>query len=387
MSAVDSSSMAVAPAVPGSGLPASLVDVTPRWITAALRSQGLDVEVVDVACTPIAQGKGMLSDLGVCHLTYASSGTAIGPASLVVKLPAEHEANRAVAVGFHCYERETSYFRHVAGRVSAWLPAVYYSELDGPERFAILMEDLSDYRVGDQVEGCDSADAALAVRCAAGLHAPFWHDVDRPELEAFPYHSPSYFSEGLQQGAAAGWDNMLMRFGADLPGYIRESKDRYLAALPRMQQWITSEPLTLVHGDLRLDNVFFGVRPEHRPFVTCDFQGSVRGKAIHDVAYLLTQSVRTEERRAHERDLIALWQAALVEHGVPDYSFDQAWHDYQRAALYMWTYAVVNSGALDPVNDRGRAWMQQMVTRTAAVIDDLGLFELLSEFEGPAPSA
>jgi len=378
-------SRAVAPSRrPHAGLPDTLAQITPGWIAASLRSRGLDVDVAEVSCAPIAQGKGMLSELGVLTITYASG---IGPATLVVKLPAEHEANRAVAVAFHCYEREAGYFRDAAGRVADWLPTVYFSELDGPDRFAILMEDLSDYRVGDQVLGCDGEDAALALRSLAGIHAAFWNDIDRPELEVFPYHFPSYFSEGLYQGVAAGWDNMLSRFGADLPVYIRDSKDRYIAAVGKMQEWIASAPLTLVHGDFRLDNLFFGTSPEHRPFVACDLQGSVRGKGIHDVAYLLTQSLRTEERRAHERDLVRLWQMSLAEHGVGDYTFDDAWHDYERAALYMWTYAVVNSGALDPVNDRGRAWMQQMVTRTAATIDDLGLFELLSEFEDRPPLA
>jgi hypothetical protein len=67
---------------------------------------------------------------------------------------------------------------------------------------------------------------------------------------------------------------------------------------------------------------------------------------------------------------------------VPDYSADQAWQDYQRAALYLWTYVVVIAGSLDPTNERGRGWMREMVTRSAATILDLGLLDLLPEFGG-----
>jgi thiamine kinase-like enzyme len=148
-----------------------------------------------------------------------------------------------------------------------------------------------------------------------------------------------------------------------------------------MQQWIASPPLTVVHGDFRMDNLFFGTRPGDRAVAAVDWQGILRAKAVQDLAYLLSGSVPIEDRRTHERDLIARWHDTLVEGGVTDYSMDQAWEDYRRAVLYGWTIAVVIAGTLDPSNERGKAWMSEYVKRSVAAIEDHDLVPLLAEFE------
>jgi len=59
------------------------------------------------------------------------------------------------------------------------------------------------------------------------------------------------------------------------------------------------------------------------------------------------------------------------------------WHDYRRAVLYLWSYVVVIAGGLDPDNTRGRAWLTQMVRRSATALLDLDCLELLDEFQAP----
>ena len=102
---------------------------------------------------------------------------------------------------------------------------------------------------------------------------------------------------------------------------------------------------------------------------------------MQDLAYFLSGSVPIDVRRANERDLIATWHHTLEEGGVRDYTAQQAWEDYRRALLYMWTVVVVIAGTLDPANERGRAWMTEMVDRAATAIDDLDVLSLLGEFE------
>jgi Ecdysteroid kinase-like family len=273
------------------------------------------------------------------------------------------------------------FYRDVAALTPAATPDVYFAEIDGKERFVLLLEDLSHYRLGDQIEGCAAADAGLCMVELGELHASFWNDVDRPELAFIPYHYPSHHSDGLQQGAIAGWDPMMQLFGDSVPGHLRALKDRYLAAIPRMQQWIASPPLTVVHGDFRMDNLFFGTSPDQAPVAAVDWQGCLRAKAVQDLGYLLSGSVPIDDRRAHERDLLDKWHEVLVEGGVGDYRLDQVWEDYRRSILYQWTVVVVIAGTLDPSNERGRAWMTQMVERAVAAIDDLDLLALLPEFE------
>ena len=106
-----------------------------------------------------------------------------------------------------------------------------------------------------------------------------------------------------------------------------------------------------------------------------DFQAPMISKPVHDIAYLLTQSMSTELRRAHEVSLINDYLNALAADGVVGYDFDQCWADYRLAALHTFEYAVVIAGTLDPSSATG--WITELFRRSAQSIVDLDLLELL----------
>jgi hypothetical protein len=365
-------------------LPQSPEDLTPAWITAALRAGELDVEVSSANVRSFGEGAGMLSRLVRVELEYA---TGHGPRSVVVKMPTPNEANRQTAINFHNYRREVLFYRDLANQTAARMPIVHYADIIGDDQFVLVMEDLGGYRLGDQVIGATAEEARLAMTAMAELHAPFWDRVDGPEFEFIPPHYRSYHADALHQGAIAVWDNMVSVAGDALPAEMAALKDRFLAALPRLQEWITASPRTIVQGDFRMDNLFFGQSPDQAPIAICDWQAPLRCKGAHDIANFLSQSLATDVRREHERELVALWQSGLVEGGVTGYSAEQAWEDYRRAVLVLWTYVTVIAGIIDPSNERGKAWIVEMVRRASATILDLNIIDLLSEFEAVGPSA
>lgn len=70
----------------------------------------------------------------------------------------------------------------------------------------------------------------------------------------------------------------------------------------------------------------------------------------------LTQSVPTELRRVHERDLIRCWRDRVValcpEAAV--YPYERAWEHYRRLTLFAPTYAVVVGGSMDSSDEGNR---------------------------------
>ena len=359
-------------------MPRSVDDVTPDWLTAALRSRGRDVVVGRIRRRTLGEGAGMLSAVELLELDYERGD---GPSSMVLKMPTSNDANRTIALTYDVYRREVVFYRDVAALTPAATPEVYFAELEDRETAVLLIEDMSQYRLGDQIEGCGPAAAELCMVEVGELHATFWNDVDRPELELIPFLFPSYSSDALVQGASAGWDPMIELFGDFVPDHLQGLKSRYLAAIPRMQEWMTTPPLTLVHGDFRVDNLCFGTRSGHVPVAAFDWQSCLRSKAVFDLGFFMSGSVPIEDRRAHERDLLARWHETLCHAGVRDYSLDVAWEDYRRSILYVWTLVVVIAGTLDSSNERARAWITQLLERSVAAIEDLGLVDLLAEFE------
>ena len=359
-------------------LPRQPEDVTPEWLTAALGSRGLDVTVRSIRRSGVGEGVGMMSGLERLEIDYA---TGSGPPVVVLKMPARNDANRAVAEAFHLYEREVLFYRDVAPRSAARTPDVYYADIDGHD-FVLLLEELSSHRLGDQVQGCSLEDAKLGMAWLGQHHASFWDEVDDPTLEFMPDIWPSYSSEALLQGCAYGWDPMVEAFDDIMPDHIRSLKERYLAAAPGLFEWMATPPLTVVHGDFRMDNLFFGTGEDQEPLIAIDWQGCLRGRAAQDIGYFMSGSIPIDVRRAHERELIGLWHRQLVENGVTGFSPDDAWENYRRGVLYVWIIAVVIAGTLDRANERGHRWMAEMLKRSIATIDDLGLIDLLSDFEG-----
>lgn len=357
-------------------LPTRHEDLTAEWLTAALCAGGVDATVASFERRPLGEGVGMMAALERIELEYADGE---GPSSVIVKLQATNDANRAVALAFDIYRREVLFYRELADRTAAGTPTVYLADVDGSADFVLVLEDMAHYRLGDQLAGCSIADAEMAVTEAGKLHAAFWNDVDDESFDFVPYETPSVHGNALRDGAIAGWGPMVEAFGDVVPSFMREVERRFLAAVPRMQEWLVTAPITIVHGDYRMDNLFFSVDDDSMSVI--DWQGCLRAKGVRDVAYLLSQSMLVDDRRASERDLVATWHRALVDGGVTGYSAEQAWEDYRRAVLCLWTLVVVIAGTLDSSNERGKAWMTEMVRRSAAAIADLELLALLPEFE------
>jgi thiamine kinase-like enzyme len=144
---------------------------------------------------------------------------------------------------------------------------------------------------------------------------------------------------------------------------------------------MAEEPITVIHGDMRCDNFLFGARPEDEPLIAVDWQGSLRGRAAQDLGYFLSGSLTVADRSANAHALIAAWHEELTSSGIGNYTLDDAWLDYRRGSLLVWTHAVVIAGTLDHTNERGHQWVHEMLVRCVAAFDELDLIGLLAELE------
>ena len=357
-------------------LPSMPRGLTADWLTGALRQAGFlpgGVRIGKVAREQIGDGAGMMSELARLRLAYEGNGAQL-TGTIVAKFPSRNPTNREIAMAYNLYEREVRYFAELDSRTTAYSPKTFVSAIQG-DNFLILMEDMADYRVGDQVAGADLADTQAMIDELAKLHAAFWNQVD--DLAWVPHIANSYHAANMGVLAKVGWPNMVKIFADHIDSAIAAKGDAFLAALPRLQGAMDAGPITLLHGDFRMENVFFGTARQHQPVAIIDWQGPLLGKGVVDVALMLGQSTQVEVRRAQQRGLVERYARQLKALGVEDYGVARAWDDCQLALLYNWVYVAVVAGALDASNERAFAWMSQMVARQSAVTLDLDLFRLL----------
>ena len=355
--------------------PRQPTDVTPQWLSTVV---GAPVE--SFTTTPVGEGVGMLGVIARLQLTYsASRGDA--PESVVVKCATNVESNRAVAMGFRVYEREVTFYQRLAPQLAAGVPHCYHAEFDAASGdFILVMQDFTGYRAGDQVEGCGVDDATRGIDVMAQLHATYWNAPAHPELDWMladfrvdgETHRPA-----ISGGFAVGWDPCVKAFGANIAPDILAAGSRFGANIQDLHYRMGKGPQTLVHGDFRLDNLLFGSSETHMPLVLLDWQGMLISKGTQDLAYLLSQNLRKDERREHEFALVEHYHEQLLAQGVTGYTLSEAWNDYKLAVLYLFAYAVVIGGTLDPSNERGFQFMTQLIDRASAAVMDLDLLSTL----------
>lgn len=349
-------------------------DTGAAWYTAALRSTGTigdDVSVTSFDAEPIGVGVGILGLLWRVSLTYDRAGA--GPATAVLKLPHTGAESRHIADAFSFYLREVRFYEEGASRSPIRTATRYASAFDPDSGdFVLLMEDLAGRTVYDQVDGCPAESAYRDLRELAGHHAAWW---DSPDLGALPWvfrivDPPN--SIALPPALRQSWPIIESQFAHLLPGPMLDAARRMPDVVVELMQRLSEPPITLVHGDHRLDNLFFG--DDAVAMLDWQITGAARGP--YDVAYFLSQSLVPEERKTVERDLVAGYHGALVDAGVQGYSFDQCWDDYRLATLFCLVYPL-NAGAVDLVNERAVALFTSMMERSVAAVLDLDALDLL----------
>ncbi|MDZ7675646.1 MAG: phosphotransferase [Acidimicrobiales bacterium] len=347
-------------------------DVTPEWLTTVLTRAGqLDGgRVASIDPTPV--GTGQVGDSVRFGLTYEGGS---GPATVVGKFPSEDETSRASSVATRTYEIETRFYQQLRDRVDIATPEPYLALLDvEANEFVLIMNDLAPAEQGDQMRGCTVDEAALGLEEAAKLHAPLWGDSSLVGVDWLDRASPE------------GQSFYVQLLGMLYPGFLERYGDRVDAEVAELGQVLVEqlagymatrpEPLTVTHGDYRVDNMLFGTTEGGAPLTVVDWQTAALAPAMVDVSYLLGTSLTPEDRAAHEHDLVAQYHQHLLTAGITDFDFDRCWHDYRRFAFSGFLMAV-GASMIVGQTDRGDEMFMAMANRSGRMAVELESLALI----------
>jgi hypothetical protein len=347
--------------------PAVVDDVdqlTPAWFDAVLGTAGT-AAVRAVATEPV--GTGQMASTVRARLDLGD-----GDRRTVVVKYARRDVQSAMA-GM-AYAKEVAFYTELGDRVAVRTPACLYAAIAADEpRFVLVLEDMGDARPGDQIAGCpvDAAEAALVN--LAGLHGPTWCDADlgaRGWLGRDSVLTAEFMAPVL--GAAA--DAFAERFGGELDANEAAVLD---ASRELLADWMfdDGDRFAVVHGDYRLDNLLFDVADPAR-VTAVDWQTTAAGPPGRDVAFFLGTCLDVDDRRRHERDLVAAYHRALSAYGVGGYTIDECMADYRLGMLH--APLIILLGRLTAgVTERGDEMFRVMWRRSVAAIDDLGTLDVV----------
>lgn len=348
-------------------LPRTIEEVDSVWLSEVLNAQ---VEVVGIESV----GSPMTSRL---HRVLVRSPDG-HPDSVIVKLSLDGPI-RDFLDGIGAYTRELTFYEGLAPSVPVRVPHSYAIRKDSSSTdFALVIEDLAPLTSPDSLTGLDPSQARSAVGALARFHAHSW---EHPRLAELADRFPAIDSERgiaileLEAGLfAQGWPLAKQYLGAELTREVRRLGDHYAELVPAFVDELRT-PKTIIHGELKSDNLFFADRNEP---ILVDFQTVREAPGPIEIAYLLSQSMTTAARRGLEHDLVRHYHASLLDAGVQHYTWEECWRQYTVGAAMYFAYPVMGFMQFEHCNERGRSLLIEMARRAAAAVNDHSVVMQLS---------
>lgn len=340
-------------------------------LSPATLSEGIGASIVDFTAQRIGADRGMLGEIFLLDLSYAPGSH--GPKQVVAKFAALRAGPLAAAVRGRAHERELRCFDELLIDTPVATPTNYGTWYDPATAHFLLLQGAVevDDQV-DQVVGLSPEDARLVLREMARVHGRWWTDRRIAELDWLPRLDGEARVNNLTTLAAQGWDPLRELMGDDLSSAEEELganlPDRLLAAL----RSLADMPSTLIHGDMRADNLLFS--PDHSTVTLIDWQGCGIGPAAFDLAYFLTQSLTVETRRRHEEELLEFYRSELRESGVA-VSAEQVRAGYAESMLYGLVIACALPLIGDSNEPRVHALASTIARRTLDALHDHDQFD------------
>jgi hypothetical protein len=335
--------------------PDTLDAIDTDWLSQAL---GLPVRSFHVE--HLATGVGMIGQLARVGLDYETGG--IGPHSVIVKLPTNVAANRALADWLRLYEREARFYVDIARTSGVRVPRPYHVTCDpDAQQFALVLEDMAGARVVDQLDGVSLEDAKTALSAIAKLHATWWDHPRLAELTWVPdVDDPTVAA--LDDFYESMWEPFLARCGYLLTPDEIKLGDRFRGRISEMAHRFEGRPLTINHGDFRLDNMFFDLA-DGSPCAFIDWQISTRmHSGMNDVMYFLGGSVDRAMTKNHGEALTRHYHDELCRLGVTGVTWEDTLELARGGALTSLIYAVAAGSEVDMGNERGERLLERLVS-------------------------
>lgn len=365
-------------------IPGEPAELTPEWLTRALREHGAlagDAAVTSYQTEPLGEGSGFIGLLLRLRPWYSGDAGKVPP-TLIAKFPSPAPGARAIGKLYGAYEREVRFYSEIAQDIGLRAPQCYFSGMDADaDRYFLLLEDLATAgRIGDQVAGCSEAEAMMVVGELAGFHAAWWNSPRLDEIAWLP-RGPDLVRVSMQGLYPQVQGKFMELFGdrltAEIAGTMDTLGERVVAMLPELE----AGPQTIVHADFRLDNMFFGNPEAPYELAVIDWQAPNRSNGAYDLAYFVSGSMPPERRRACEMALIRRFHERLVEGGVRDYPLSSLLEDYRRSLVIALAIMAVSGSTLEITNERALQLFGGIFDGLVASIVDSKALELL-----PAPA-
>jgi len=313
-------------------MPLAIEEITPEWLTAALRTRAPkarveSVEVVDVIRSTTTKIRLRLG------LDDASRRAGL-PEVMILKGGFEPHSRNVEMTNMH--EKEVRGYRDVFPAMPLPTPACYFADYDRERRQGIIiMEDL----VARGVTFCHASrpqspdQVARRLTALARFHARSWGSPDVEPggkwayLDDFLASMQPFFDHNI---APATWGRFCAAPRGAAVSVRFHDREWMEGAHLKMMRFAQSLPQCVLHGDIHLGNLYVDRDGEPGFFDTL----ASRGPGMMEVSYHVSAALDAADRRDAERPLVKHYLDELARCGVAAPTIDEAMRQYGILLLY-----------------------------------------------------
>ena len=224
---------------------------------------------------------------------------------------------------------------------------------DGSDGF-LLLQEINPCRTGDQIQGLSFRELSSVAKSIGAVHARFWNSNQLRKIKALPLH---HYNRAHEAGKHA--QTFLRHCRSLLTRKDAKRIQHFLPTIAQALQRAKKRSITLVHGDLRADNLLL-VRSKA---LIVDWQIAARGLGAFDLARVIGGSSTRPLTLRDQQKLVSIWHQTLRQGGVRGYNLSDAWWDYRIGVALTLSIPITNSSTLVQLSTRGRKIARLMIHR------------------------
>ena len=335
-------------------------------IDASFLSEHLGINIHSFQYERIGADRGMLGEI---YKVTIQSDT--GSQEVVAKFsaPRKEALDNAKRGGTH--ERELRCYDELLNSTPISIPEIFACWFDkDTSEYLILQEFIEFDQSVDQIEGITIAQSKLVIEEAASMHAHWWEHSDLAQSKWLPRLNDDRRRTNLTTVTRLGWHTLTGILDEGGVKYPKISGESLSEEIDDMLCDLSTSASTLIHSDLRADNLLFNTSGDEVMIV--DWQGCSFGPSSFDITYHMIQSLSINDRRQYEAELLNHYVSSLDSLGHQITS-DEVHKLYRDSILYSLSIAC----AVPLINDikipRVKELAFSMASRTLAALEDHGI--------------
>ena len=218
----------------------------------------------------------------------------------------------------------------------------------------LLLREINPCRTGDQIQGLSFRELSSVAKSIGAVHARFWNSNQLRKIKALPLH---HYNRAHEAGKHA--QTFLRHCRSLLTKKDAKRIQHFLPTIAQALQRAKKRSITLVHGDLRADNLLL---TRSKVFIV-DWQIAARGLGAFDLARVIGGSSARPLTIRDQHKLVGFWHQTLRQGGVRGYNLSDAWRDYRIGVALTLSIPITNGPTLVQLSTRGRKIARLMIHR------------------------